>query len=544
MSRKILISILLFCAGVSYAQVSKPIEFMTHFDPISAVITEYAKKDQMNSEAGLVRMPNGKLVFMVKKNGKAEPFYIKAIETGYWDTRYDKDTNYDSVFADMRSIGANTAYVMLHWEDIETSDNVFNFAFADSVVAAAGRQDMKINWVLFLHAQRDAVPSQTPETAWTFHLDDRDSLNYTMQWTKRDGRDLRTIEDVLKYGIRPLHVYGHKDIFFRVRRMLYNLGTHYRNDKTVIGVQVGNEEGFSFLDQSDFNPITAELYQQWKLKTNKTDYALFKQEAINWWWSQFTSAFHEADPYKFLSFNLDAGQPEGEDLERIKMTGTSAATYADGNLDAIGTMFYKDWGDRAFAGLDNRYNNGSYNYKLPILIPSEIGIGNFNTPATFRQFVIKSLERAAQGFGVYCYGDVRKELPQKAAVRADLEQMFADITANEDVIFGGLPGPGEVCFVADTVAKVSHLNVTRKTLAMIYFPKARLLTKEEVETENRETVDVTCVANVEGQYVITTFLNGKEVGKLKTKLKKGQSQKMVVEDVAAIDIIFVKAEKI
>ena len=46
--------------------------------------------------------------------------------------------------------------------------------------------------------------------------------------------------------------------------MLYNLAVHYKNSDTVIGVQIGNEEGFSFLDDSDYNPITQELYKEWQ----------------------------------------------------------------------------------------------------------------------------------------------------------------------------------------------------------------------------------------------------------------------------------------
>ena len=87
---------------------------------------------------------------------------------------------------------------------------------------------------------------------------------------------------------------------------------------------------------------------------------------MDWWWQQFTSAYHEGDPYKIISFNLDAAQAEAGDPERVAMTGTSASTYADGNLDVIGTMFYKGWGYKAILGLDHRYNN-SYNYQLPIL---------------------------------------------------------------------------------------------------------------------------------------------------------------------------------
>lgn len=293
------------------AQLSPSLPFMSKFTPRSAIVTDYAYKDTIPSNAALVRLSNGKIGYMVKEGGIMMPFFIRAIETGYWDTRYEVETDYDKIFADMREMGANTAYVMIHWEDIEISDNAFNFRFTDTVAAAAERQQLKVKWILFLHAQTNGVPSHHSETAWTFHLDDRDSCNYAMQWPRKSGEILKTIKAINeKEGIRPLHVYGHPEVFYRIRRMLYRLAVHYRDNATIIGVQLGNEEGFSFLDESDFNPVTAALYEEWKLKTNKTDYAQFKKEAMNWWWKQFTSAFHEGDPYKILSFNLDAAQAE------------------------------------------------------------------------------------------------------------------------------------------------------------------------------------------------------------------------------------------
>lgn len=95
---------------------------------------------------------------MTRQNGSMQPFYIQAIETGYWDTRYDPQTDYDTVFADMKQIGANTAYVMLHWEDIEPADNTFDFTFADQVVNAAERQNMKLQWILFCMHKTEFPP--------------------------------------------------------------------------------------------------------------------------------------------------------------------------------------------------------------------------------------------------------------------------------------------------------------------------------------------------------------------------------------------------
>lgn len=491
------------------AQLSSPLPFMSKFTPHSAIVTDYVHKDTIPSNAALVRLSNGKIAYMVKEDGTMKPFFIKAIETGYWDTRYETDTDYDKVFADMREMGANTAYVMIHWEDIETSDNAFDFRFTDDVTVAAERQQLKVKWILFLHAQTNGVPSHHSETAWTFHLDDRDSCNYAMQWPRKGGEVLRTIKAVNeKEGIRPLHVYGHPEVFYRIRRMLYRLAVHYRDNATVIGVQLGNEEGFSFLDESDFNPVTATLYEEWKLKTNKTDYAQFKKEAINWWWKQFTSAFHEGDPYKVLSFNLDAAQAEGGDEARIQMTGTSAATYADGNLDAIGTMLYKGWGYRALLGLDSRYNEGRYNFQLPILIPSEIGIGQFNTPGYFRSFVLHSLERGAQGLGVYCYGEVRKELPDSIGARKELIEMFEAIGANEELIYAGLPGPGSVsCSVENKAFHISHLHTDKEeTLAMIYYSDC-LPQKLDVNYQSTE-FPIYFTAKQAGNYVISIYKQG------------------------------------
>ena len=537
----VLILVALFTFGHSLqAQLSEPLPFMTPSSPVAARIVDYEMKDTVTVPAALIRLPNRKIAYMVRQNGRLAPFFLKAIETGYWDTRYVKETNYDSIFADMKEMGANTAYVMLHWEDIEPADNRFDYRFADEIVAAAQRQELKIGWVLFLHAQKERVPTLNPETAWTFHLDDRDSSNYTMQWVKRNGVLYSNIRDILTYGVRPLHVYGHKEVFYRIRRMLYNLAVHYKNDETVIGVQLGNEEGFSFLDESDFNPITAELFEEWKLKTNKTDYAQFKKEAIDWWWQQFTSAYHEGDPYKILSFNLDAGQAEAGDPERVRMTGTSAATYADGNLDAIGTMFYKNWGYKAIAGIDHRYND-SYNYKLPILIPSEIGIGHFNTSVNFRHFVIHSLERAAQGFGVYCYGEVRKELPELKPVREDLTRMFEAISRNEDIIYGGLPGPGFVrCEVGIPGAQVSHLNVDgRETLAMVYFPEAKSFTDSELASMETLRIKLDCMARVSGTYKIQIYKNGESISDLSVPLQERESESVEIKDVRKEDILFI-----
>lgn len=513
--------------------------FMDKISVKSANITDYKYKDTIKSECGLIRLSNDKVVFMTRQNGEMKPFFIKAIETGYWDTRYEPNTNYDSVFSDMKSIGANTAFVMIHWEDIETSDNCFDFSFADMVTSAAKRQGLKINWVLFLHTQHNGVPPCGAENAWTFNLDNRDSCNYTMQWPKQGAKIYKNVKSLVENGgIRPLHVYGHPEIFVRIKRLMRKIAQHYRYSDTVIGVQLGNEEGFSFLDESDFNPITKQLYEIWKTKTNKTDYNQFKKEAINWWWKQFTTSYHKIDPYKILSFNLDAGQAEAGDRNRVNMTGTSAATYADGNLDAIGTMFYNQWGYKAILGLDERYNESSYNFKLPILIPSEIGIGKFNKPEDFNSFVMHTLERAAQGFGVYCYGEVRKELPDSISAREVLKSMFSNISMNEKIIFSGLPGPGNVtCTISDTNMQISHLNAENEgTLAMIYTPT---LSETEQNIMRPESLKINISSEKNGIYEANIIQSGKLIKTYILKLTKNITKYIVLDKYKKTEPIFV-----
>lgn len=521
----------------SVGQLSAPLPFLADFEPVAARITDYAFKDTLKAPAALIRLPNKKIAYMVRTAGGMSPFYIKAVETGYWDTRYEKDTDYNSVFRDMKDMGANTAYIMIHWEDIEPRDGTFDFSFTDSLVATAGKNDMKIVWILFLHAQ-ERVPSLKPETAWTFHLDDRDTSNYTMQWVKRDGKVYTNIQGVLKHAVRPLHVYGHPEIFYRVRRMLYHLAVHYREDETVIGVQLGNEEGFSFIDDSDYNPVTRQLFDEWKCKTNKREYSQFKKEAMDWWWRQFTTAFHEGDPYKILSFNLDAAQAEAGDRRRMELTGTDAGTYADGNLDAIGTMLYKRWGYQALCGLDRRYGS-SYNYKLPILIPSEIGIGTFNPLINFRHFVANTLERGGQGFGVYCYGEIRKELPERADERTAYIQMMNMINACEEIIYEGLPGAGKVkVSTPHEGIKVSHLSTDdNRTVALLYCPSPSA--QQDGTIRN---LPVYCTSSLPGSYHICVYQEGKLTSRQAYNLT-GAPTSITLPVMREDEVVFIKIEK-
>lgn len=260
---------------------------------------------------------------------------------------------------------------------------------------------------------------------------------------------------------------------------------------------------------------------------------------MNWWWKQFTSSYHEGDPYKILSFNLDAAQAEAGDPERVAMTGTSAATYSDGNLDVIGTMLYKQWGYKALQGLDAFYNEGRYNYELPILIPSEIGIGRFNSSKDFRGFVLHSLERGAQGFGVYCYGEVKKGLPDSSNARQELINMFAAIKVNEDVIYSGLPGAGYMqCYTTDSLFHISHLNVNgERTLALLYHPESF----NEGRTSRK--LPLVLKARQDGNYTVTIYKNGLFLQERQLSVLRKEELSLVLSDITSEDVIFIDIHK-
>ena len=77
----------------------------------------------------LVRLSNRKLALTVRDSaGKMQPFYVRGIETGYWDTRRAQGSDYDKVFANYRRLGANTSFFMIHWMDVEPADGKFDFS--------------------------------------------------------------------------------------------------------------------------------------------------------------------------------------------------------------------------------------------------------------------------------------------------------------------------------------------------------------------------------------------------------------------------------
>lgn len=522
------------------------------FQPQPARIAPHAELSRLRPAAALVRMSNHKLALMARDEaGRMAPFFVRGIETGYWDTRRaNQNTDFDQVFANYRRLGANTSFFMIHWADIEPADGRFDFAYTDRIVELARKNGVKLWWVLFLHCQSDHPPEL--RDFWAYKIDTRDGKNYAMQWMRDENgvvydsmAKLATLPG--RWEINP--AYGHPELFPKILRMLTRLGEHYRNSPTVLGVQIDNEAGFGYYTprgtagpqklESDFNPVTAQIFEEWKLKTGKSSWHSFKLAIVKYWWQQFTTAFHKGDPYKLTSFNFLGANAEAGNAYWIDLEGVDVTTYGEGNIDVASTMFYgPNNGPKAWANLDKHY---LFAYKLPIFISSEIGLGrSFGSEALFQQYVINSLERGAQGYASYDYGSLMDASGKPNLYGEFFRRLAAMIEACEDVIHGGVPGPGRVFLsTAAPEAKVSMLTAPAGTVGILHFPEAAFRAGAQAGPPPMDAaVDVRAVQG--GNYAIQVYRSGQLSGSTRLELAAGQIHRLTVPQIGQSEAVFVK----
>ena len=487
------------------------------FDPAFHVktVSILSQKEAQHTIAplSLVRNANNKLAIMAKdRTGKLQPFYMRGIETGFWDTRKDT-TNYDRVFENYHKMGANAAMFMIHWIDIEPQDGKFDFSFTDKIVAKAQSHGVKIVWVLFMHEHSFDMKCLPPaENLWMYNLDTRDGANYAIQWVKdKNGVIIKDIPTQKQKFTEILPCYGNPIVYNRITRMLGQLGAHYKNSGSVIGVQLGNEEGISYQgSDADFNPYTLASFERWKKLTGETSWNCFKLAIVKLWWSRFTTAYHLQEPYKLTLFNPIGGGPEKGDTGIIARSGTDATTFRDSKIDAIATMFYYPSASKIWNNLDQVYKaNDTYGYptQLPVLMSTEIGIGRLNTLPYTQEFMINFLERGSQGFAVYSYGNMANS---KGVINANGEfyqKFMSMVKANEDIIWPGLPGTGDNISITATSggARVSCLHKGNDaTLGILHFPDAL----EDKTLESKTDVPVEIMVKKTDTYVIEIYKDG------------------------------------
>jgi hypothetical protein len=560
------------CLAARAAQEAAAAPGYVPFDPDysakarSVRIVSEMEAQSLKVPSALVRLPNRKLAIMVRgPSGKMQPFYPVGLATGYWSREEPTAAYFDQVFTNFEKLGANTAMIGLHWKVIEPEPGKFAFRYTDMVVDVARKHGIKVWWVLFMHAQPPNWPVANVADFWLYHLDSHDGADYTIQWLKDDKGNLyRNIPDILKVRGEILPSYSHPKVFPLVLRMLGALGRHYQDSDTVIALQLGNEEGFVNSDwrgrpatenwQADFNPVAQGLYEDWKRKTGKSDWYTFKLDTVNSWWSRFTSAFHEADPFKLVSFNLMTGGEEAGYEWWIHQTGTDSATYRDGNIDVIGVMFHRPFNEQIWANLDRHYN---YVYDRPILIPSEIGIDR--TVEYFQQSAIETIGRGAQGYAVWAYTPnmVSREGTLSTEGTA-FRRLAAMVQANLDIVHPGLPGPGDVSIEASEGFQVSQLHSAAGTIGILYFPRIYDIQLGPQDWDQVKAlgiwqaahpaqmfagkfdVSVKVTAAKAGKYSIQVYRDGEPLAPTTESLQENGTRALTIPGLTKSDVVFLK----
>ncbi|MGQ9632926.1 MAG: beta-galactosidase [Bryobacteraceae bacterium] len=522
------------------------------FRPQPVRIVPYAELNQWKPSSALVRMPNHKLAIMVRDEaGRMQPFLVRGIETGYWDTRRaNQNTDFDQVFANYRRLGANTSFFMIHWADIEPADGKFDFSYTDRIVDLARKHGIKLWWVLFLHCQSDHPPEL--RDFWAYKIDTREGKNYAMQWLRDENGVV--YDSMAKLATLPgrreiTPAYGHPQVFPKILRMLTRLGEHYRDSAAVLGVQIDNEAGFGYYTprgttgpqklESDFNPVTAQIFEEWKLKTGNSDWHAFKLSIVKYWWKQFTSAFHKGDPYKLTSFNFLGANAEAGNAYWIDLEGVDVTTYGEGNIDVVSSMFYgPNNGPKVWANLDQHYN---FAYEVPIFISSEIGLGSrFGSEALFQQYVINSLERGAQGYASYDYGSLMGEGGQPNLYGEFFRNLAAMVEACEDILYGGVPGPGRVSIVsAAPGAKVSLLNAPAGTAGILHFPEAAFRPAPQTGTPGADVaVEIRALAT--GDYTVQVYRADRLTDSSLLRLAANRTHRLTIPQMGQTEAVFLK----
>ena len=480
--------------------------------PVTILSKEDAQKKRVPS--ALVRNPNSKLAVMARdKNGELQPFYVKGIEVGFWDTRRGgPETDYDKVFDAYNKVGANTVMFMIHWGDIEPQDGKFDFSYTDDIVEKAKRHDLKVVWILFMHEQFDMPFLPEPEKQWMYNLDTRDGVNYAIQWVKYDDGDIS--KDIptqrAKKDSEIMPCYSNPKVYSRIIRMLGQLAARYSSSETVIGIQIGNEEHFSYQGKdSDYNPYTLSLFDRWKQQTGDDTWLRFKMDMVSLWFSRFTTAYHQQAPYQITMINPIGGGPEKGEADIVNKTGTDATTFRDSHIDAIATMFYGTSAAKQWKNLDQvckADNTYSYPTRLPILISTEIGI-RYRSWAITQEYMINFIERGSQGFAVFSYGSVGNREGEPNDAGECYRKFMAMVTACEDIIWPGLPGTGNNISITATYGegKVSCLHVgDDATLGILHFPDDMA----EEARERRADIPVEVMVQKSGRYTVEIYKDG------------------------------------
>ena len=340
--------------------------------------------------------------------------------------------------------------------------------------------------------------------------------------------------------------YSNPKVYEKIVRMLGKLADHYKNSEDVIGVQIGNEEHISYQgEDADFNPYTLADFEKWKKQTGEDSWNRFKLAIVKLWFSRFTTAYHLHDPYKITMMNPIAGGPEKGETGIIDRSGTDATTFRDSKIDAIATMFYWPSGVNVWKNLDQIYkDNNTYSYptQLPILMSTEIGIKSLNTWPYTQEYMTNFIERGSQGFAVYSYGHVANTEGEINEYGEHYKKFMAMVSANEDIIWSGLPGIGHNISISSTYGggKVSCLhNGDNQTFGILHYPDDLA---DETE-EKTSDIPIEVRVNKSGKYLVEIYKDGNLIATHKDNIAAATS-KIYTINISNKEAAFIKVKTI
>ena len=349
--------------------------------------------------------------------------------------------------------------------------------------------------------------------------------------------------------------YSNPKVYSRAVRLLDRLAGRYADSDTVIGIQIGNEEHFSYQGaDSDFNPYTLDLFGKWTKLSGNTSWYRFKLDMVSRWFSRWTTAYHLRAPYHITMINPIGGGPEKGEPDIVRKSGTDATTFRDSGIDAIATMFYGTSAAKQWKNLDQVFRiNNSYSYptRLPVLISTEIGLRA--VPVT-QEFMINFIERGSPGYAGYAYGSIiiggiprfTNVDPARVGEFNDTgkfyEKFMKMVTACEDIIWPGLPGCGDNISITSTCGegKVSCLHYGNDaTLGILHFP-------DDMDDKIKERTDdlpVEVIVQQGGKYTIEVYKDGNMIATYNEDMK-AEKGKVVPITISNKESAFIKVKKL
>lgn len=476
------------------------------FTPLRAEVIESDEvANYPDAKVALVRLSNGKIAMMSQdENGVLQPFYSRALETGFWDTRREGQvTDWDEVLTHFQELEANVIQIMIHWRDWESEEGIYNYEFLDEIVDKAATKGIKTYFVIFTHHQWNM--DRVYDDFWAYHLEDRGGKSYSIMW----GTGNKYNPQNIRSASREIFLeYWHPEVYGKLIAALKDLASHYKESRNVVAYQIGNEEGFNYYlnNGNDTNPYYDYLFEKWKSDTGKASEADFRKETILSLWKRMATAVHEVDPYKPTLSNLQGAIPEKQGTSFNWNEGVDVNFYKDAMLDMAGPMFHGNQAYKVWEKMDPLYD---YTGSVPILFPSEIGARG-DEGINMKIYTMNSLERGAQGLGVYCYGELYGTEQSE-----NLKELFTMMKETEEFIYRGLPinsfSESKNIFIETTVedGKMSNLEKDEKhVLGLFYYPD---LLKENQSKMNKSPI-VKVNVKEHGMYLVKTYIEGKLIG--------------------------------